>query len=408
LWPSRPSLGRQRGPPAQDQDTSPPSGSAKVYGLDLKSNPATPFGKAAGAGGTVGAAGHRFEIGQLTITQPVVVAAIAENPALPIEVRLAKYNFDAVERDGRTDGGGQVAFKFRTEGDLLILVRAATAEPSPYSLVVWVGDEVTRDAGPPFVPMRKRSGARGFWLNLPFAAGVGGGLAVAGIAVLLARRRRHGAVRHSGVALLVVSIVSTPAAAQFIEENIRELAGDALSAAANRAGVGTMIGQIITFGDAAATFLTMKPLSPFDGSVDSPPPGAPELPSNCLESAACAACFAPANARLTLVLTTLEKLRRKGAWTRTYKDRALAFGASIASFPGAGLGWAGARAEIEGGYLKFQAAYDAKYQELIASLKSSLQDISQCEESIYQEHDWYNRFGFIYYQFMAERYRRTD
>lgn len=50
---------------------------------------------------------------------------------------------------------------------------------------------------------------------------------------------------------------------------------------------------------------------------------------------------------------------------------------------------------------------DAKYEELVEELRGSLDQIAACEEEVYGEKDWYNRFGFIYYQFMADRYRRS-
>ena len=34
-------------------------------------------------------------------------------------------------------------------------------------------------------------------------------------------------------------------------------------------------------------------------------------------------------------------------------------------------------------------------------------DIAECEEE-FGERDWYDRFGFMFYEFMKEKYRRTD
>jgi hypothetical protein len=152
-----------------------------------------------------------------------------------------------------------------------------------------------------------------------------------------------------------------------------------------------------------------SPLSPDDASLeeDYNPPGMPELPSNCLESAECAQCFPPANDRLKRVLVRFEKLRRVYAWTKAYKERAFALGDAAAGIHGiGGLAWISERFKIEKSYKQFEAAYDAKYAELISELKGALQDLAACEESVYDERDWYNRFGFIYYQFMADRYKR--
>ena len=407
---------------AAAQDTA-SKGPAAVYGLDLKEHAEVRSGKVAGAGGTVDRAGHRFQLEHLDLQQPIAVAVIAGNPSRRVEVRLAKYNFDNVERQGRTDGAGHVSFRFRTEGDLRILVRAATDEPTPYSLVVWVGEEIDSDIAAPFVPMKTPSPSAGVpWAAIPLAAGVLGGLACAVAAVRLRRprqRRRTRAMRQSGVALAIVGLCAglsvlvsasasaQPAAERASDRKVTALASNTLTLVLK--DIASDIGSLSTVADAAVALKNFPPLSALDTSLDAAnDAGMPDLPSNCLNSEACRECFAPAHGRLKRVLRTLERLRRIGAYTKAYTDRAIAFGASMASLQGAGLGWPAARTEIEQSYLRFQNIYDSKYTELIASLKSALQDIAACEETVYQEKNWYHRFGFIYYEFIAERYRRKD
>ena len=55
-----------------------------------------------------------------------------------------------------------------------------------------------------------------------------------------------------------------------------------------------------------------------------------------------------------------------------------------------------------------QEKYDDKYEELMEKLKAALEAIARCEETVYEEKDWYQRYGFVYYEFMAARYQRTD
>jgi hypothetical protein len=150
-------------------------------------------------------------------------------------------------------------------------------------------------------------------------------------------------------------------------------------------------------------------LSPEDQAYDEDydPPGMPELPLQCAESEKCAACFEPAYARLTAVRIRFEKLRRVYQWTKSYKERAFALGDSTAGIAGlAGLAWVGKRVELEKMYKQFEASVDDKYEELIQELRAALDEIAGCEEEVYGEEGWYNRYGFIYYQFMADRYRR--
>jgi len=151
-------------------------------------------------------------------------------------------------------------------------------------------------------------------------------------------------------------------------------------------------------------------LSPEDEGYeeDYEPEGMPEVPLQCAESDECKDCFEPAYERLRNVRIRFEKLRRIYAWTKAYKERAFALGDSASGIHGlAGLAWVGERVKLERTYKQFEASYDRKYEELLHELRASLEQIAACEEDVYGEKGWYNRFGFIYYQFMADRYRRS-
>ncbi|MGH8187405.1 MAG: hypothetical protein ACREUC_12665 [Steroidobacteraceae bacterium] len=150
------------------------------------------------------------------------------------------------------------------------------------------------------------------------------------------------------------------------------------------------------------------PLTPNDEQYedDFDPAGQPDVPLQCAGSAECAECFEPAHARLNAVRTRFEKLRRIGAWTRTYKERAFTLGQAMGGMHGlAGLAWTGERIKLEKQFQSFESSYQDKYAELLGELEGSLRQIAACEESVYDEQGWYERFGFIYYNFMADRYR---
>ena len=49
-----------------------------------------------------------------------------------------------------------------------------------------------------------------------------------------------------------------------------------------------------------------------------------------------------------------------------------------------------------------------KYAELMALLQKTLQRIAACEEKVFDNKSWYERFGFMYYEFMAAFYKRTE
>ena len=45
-----------------------------------------------------------------------------------------------------------------------------------------------------------------------------------------------------------------------------------------------------------------------------------------------------------------------------------------------------------------------KNAELLARLQSELKGVSTCEAKYYKNDDWYDRYGYMYYQFMVAHY----
>ena len=137
--------------------------------------------------------------------------------------------------------------------------------------------------------------------------------------------------------------------------------------------------------------------------------GQPKIPSQCEGNADCGACYESAQADLKHLRFSLEKLRVIGSWTKKFTDKSIAFGDSVSGVHGvAGLGWQPERARIQESYDQFGKVYDAKYEELIGDLEGALRKVGQCEATHFKTADWYDRYGFIYYTFMADRYRRDD
>jgi hypothetical protein len=169
-----------------------------IYNLQLKKDPGVSTGQAAGVGGSVDGGGHRFLVENINLMQPVAVGVVADDPSKPIEVKLSKYDFESTDRNGTTDGRGVASFRFRTEGDLRILVRSTTPEPAPYSLMVWVGEEVPSEVRGPLVPVRQRSGASG-WLSPPVLVGALGLIVLGAIGAFVVSRRGRKDGKHGQV-----------------------------------------------------------------------------------------------------------------------------------------------------------------------------------------------------------------
>lgn len=150
-------------------------------------------------------------------------------------------------------------------------------------------------------------------------------------------------------------------------------------------------------------------LAPGDASYDPDfsPPGAPEVPARCAASADCENCFQEAQRKLNFMRYNLEKLRIIYRSTKDYADNAMAFGDSASGIHGvSGLAWQHEKVGIQKSLEKLGKTYDEKYRGMMRSLLGALQEVAGCERQHFNELDWYNRYGFMFYSFMEERYRR--
>jgi hypothetical protein len=150
-----------------------------------------------------------------------------------------------------------------------------------------------------------------------------------------------------------------------------------------------------------------KPLSNDDKSIADQMKGGPKIPSKCVEGSGCTGCFEKAQKDLNAARFALIKLGAIGKWTDNFTKKSIAFGDSASGVHGvAGIAWQAERNKIEASYANFGVQYDQKYRELIGLLENSLHEVGQCEGRYFGTDDWYDRYGFIYYSFMADRYRR--
>jgi len=77
----------------------------------------------------------------ISIYSPVYVGLTTADKENPLQIRLAKMNWNNTDRSGNTGNKGHWDATFKTENDFGIMV-IAPAKPATYSLVVWNGDEV--------------------------------------------------------------------------------------------------------------------------------------------------------------------------------------------------------------------------------------------------------------------------
>ncbi len=139
------------------------------------------------------------------------------------------------------------------------------------------------------------------------------------------------------------------------------------------------------------------------------PEGQPEVPSSCEGRPECQECFIAAKTDLDSTRHRLERLRAIYSSTMSDTKAKIAFADGASAVHGvSALAWQKYKMDITQSVKGLKHAYDNKYAELITQLHTDLQGLSHCEATIMQTPDWYDRFGFIYYQFMKDRYKRID
>lgn len=150
-------------------------------------------------------------------------------------------------------------------------------------------------------------------------------------------------------------------------------------------------------------------LTDFDGTcMDLSPTGAPEVPASCADDGAgCGECFASGIRQLNGMRLNLERLRCYYQAYKRFVDASIAFGDNASGIHAVtGLAWQHERAGIVAAMEKLSHTYDTKYQQMMPNLRKALEKIGQCESQYFHQPDWYARFGFIYYSFMSDRYKR--
>lgn len=146
------------------------------------------------------------------------------------------------------------------------------------------------------------------------------------------------------------------------------------------------------------------------------PPGMPDVPSFCpddeqiaiqLDAQNCAGCFTEAREKFNSVRYNLEQLRIIYKCTKDFSKKAIAFGDNTSGVHAVtGLTWQAEKAKIEGSVKRLEEAYDKKYAELLEKLQESMIALAVCEEQ-FGTPDWYDRYGYMFYEFVKEKYKRS-
>jgi hypothetical protein len=137
--------------------------------------------------------------------------------------------------------------------------------------------------------------------------------------------------------------------------------------------------------------------------------GAPAVPTSCADSEECGECFTGAQRRLDGMRINLERLRCVYTAAADFTRASIAFGDTTSGIHAVtGLQWQTQKRGIEEAFNNLKRTYDTKYNQMLPNLRGALEAIGECEARHFNNRDWYNRFGFIYYTFMSDRYKRSD
>jgi hypothetical protein len=132
------------------------------------------------------------------------------------------------------------------------------------------------------------------------------------------------------------------------------------------------------------------------------------MASTCVGNPACSECYERAVGELNFIRRQLGRLSCIYSNTKNFNESALAFGDNMSGIHAVtGIAWQNERGGIVAEFNHFKQTYDKKYTDMMGALQRALQSIGTCEMQ-YGLPDWYQRFGFIYFEFMKDKYKRTD
>ena len=139
---------------------------------------------------------------------------------------------------------------------------------------------------------------------------------------------------------------------------------------------------------------------------DYKPPGTPDVPSKCLENKACRPCYTEAYGKVNTTRKNLEKVRAKYEFTHRFTAQGIAY-MQAAGNAGGGIAAMGAQdqvSKVNESLTGFDEVVRNKNTELLGKLEGNLREVSVCEAKYYKNNDWYDRYGYMYYQFMVAHY----
>ena len=374
----------------------------------------------------------------------VLVKAFTDQQSL--EVTLVNDNWkDVIEQQTtQTAQDGIVHFKIRSYSSFGLRVRSPSGEPVNYSIIIQASKPHKTYLGSPFTKIKKSemtagaaeerpsgdsedSGGSNLWLYIVL------GVAILIIGVLAGKLLgKKAAMLVWLLSLPLQAIPQNSATPGFFhqeqyyngedlengtfESDLRDGLGDGYNPSDDLEDINTKLKNIKDFLEKAVKLYdSYKGLGACIKST--PPPGEPRIPSFCAmpttdagfgDENSCAGCFLSAREQFNEVRYLFEQLATIYKCTKTFSNAALSFGDNASGVHGvSGMAWQAERRKIEKSIADLEQAYDKKYAELLQSLGDSMMKLSECEAKFGVE-DWFDRFGYMYFEFIKDKYKRND
>lgn len=416
--------------------------------LDLTAVENHPGKKAVGVQGVTVANGHYFYVKGHGMTQPVdVILETPDDRNLTLEVFLSTWSEPV--RTGNTQKTGIITHKLTAYGEFGIRV-AGSSVGTPYLLSVVAHPEITPSLANPFKPSEIPASETKTDSSSPANTNDQSGMllyiiigllvaVIVLLAALLLKRRSAAVILFSLCSASWSSL--TPSSVEAAGETADDYDYDKLRVRAGGfeqpppesswSGMSTEQADKVWSGGVKTLEYLTKLKEGWDAyqsldscmSIDSPP-DMPLVPSFCVVTddmedseggshimnsvQSCSQCFTDSRMAFNKARLDLEKLRVIYSCTKKMSNAAIAAGDSMSGIHGySGIVWQGMRLDIVKSVENMEKAYDQKYPELMNNLKNSMVDMAICEAQ-YGTPDWYDRFGFIYYEFMSDAYKRKD
>jgi hypothetical protein len=155
-----------------------------------------------------------------------------------------------------------------------------------------------------------------------------------------------------------------------------------------------------------------KPLDDGDPQYDpNGNEGENEIPSGCAEAnSTCAQCVRQAEENIQFNRSYLHIAWSISHSTLDYANKRIAFGDTVSGIHGAmALSWQLAgKPQIEEAMESLRKTYGKKYRDYVRNIENSLRRMADCEAENYSIRDLYQRFGFLYLEFIKARYESPD